>query len=169
MDTLQAIKERYSCRNYKDGSIDKEVLETSSQDFENNNSKLITEAYIDSVENDIKTKIKQKGYEVINIRIDIIENENQDTYGTIENINLKIKKIEEDEEKVEERQIDSRDIRLIEIPSEAYAYQFYDMQVSGQLVLLWNLYPTKVSDVSANNLCNLQVILPERPGHHRSI
>ena len=34
------------------------------------------------------------------------------------------------EEKVEERQIDSRDIRLIEIPSEAYAYQFYDMQVT---------------------------------------
>ena len=27
MDTLQAIKERYSCRNFKDGSIDKEVLD----------------------------------------------------------------------------------------------------------------------------------------------
>ena len=27
MDTLQAIKERYSCRNFKDGSIDKEILD----------------------------------------------------------------------------------------------------------------------------------------------
>lgn len=27
MDTLQAIKERYSCRSFKDGSIDKDVLD----------------------------------------------------------------------------------------------------------------------------------------------
>lgn len=27
MDTLQAIKERYSCRNFKDESIDKEILD----------------------------------------------------------------------------------------------------------------------------------------------
>lgn len=77
--------------------FDEDVLEISSQDFEDNNSKLIKQAYIDNIKNDMKTKIKQKGYEVINISIDIIENENQDTYGTIENINLKIKKIEEEE------------------------------------------------------------------------
>lgn len=95
--------------------FDKETIETTSQDFEDNNSKLIKQAYIDSVENDIKTKIKQKGYEVINIRIDIIENENQDTYGTIENINLIIKKIEEDEKNVEQASSNNINIENVDI------------------------------------------------------
>lgn len=103
--------------------FDKETIETTSQDFEDNNSKLIREAYIDSVENDIRTKIKQKEYEVINISIDIIENENQDTYGTIENINLKIKKIEKDEEKVEEGSnninIENVDVNIINSRNES--------------------------------------------------
>ena len=95
--------------------FDKEVLETSSQDFENNNSKLIKQAYIDSVENDIRTKIKQKGYEIVDISIEIIENENQDTYGTIENINLKIKKIKEDEEDVKEGSSNNINIENVDI------------------------------------------------------
>lgn len=86
--------------NY-DKYLDEGVLETSSQDFEDNNSKLIKQAYIDNIKNDMKTKIKQKGYEVISLNIDIIENKSLDTYGTIENINLELKKIEEEETKKE--------------------------------------------------------------------
>lgn len=86
--------------NYKD-YFDESILETSTQEFEHNNSKLIKQAYINNIEEDIKVKIKQKGYEVINCNLNIIDNENQDTYGTIENITLNINKIEEEERKEE--------------------------------------------------------------------
>lgn len=69
-----------------------DVLETSSEDFENNNSKLIKQAYINNIKEDIENKIKQKGYELINCNISIIDDENKETYGTIQNISLKLKK-----------------------------------------------------------------------------
>lgn len=69
-----------------------DVLETSSEDFENNNSKLIKQAYINNIKEDIENKIKQKGYELINCNISIIDDENKETYGTIQNLSLKLKK-----------------------------------------------------------------------------
>lgn len=82
--------------------FDKDVIETNSQEFENNNSKFIKQAYIDNIESDIKTKIKQKGYEIISLYIEIIEDENKDTYGTIQNMNLKVEKLENKEERKKE-------------------------------------------------------------------
>lgn len=87
--------------NYKK-YFDEDVLEGSSQDFENNNSKLIEQAYIDNIKNDIKTKIKQKGYEVIICNVNIINSGNEEEYGTIENINLKIKKVADEEKLTKE-------------------------------------------------------------------
>ena len=75
--------------------FDQGVIEITSQDFENNNSKLIKQAYINNIKNDIKTKITKKGYKVMSVDIEIIEDENKDTYGTIQNVNLKLEKIEE--------------------------------------------------------------------------
>lgn len=69
-----------------------DVLETSLEDFENNNSKLIKQAYINNIKEDIENKIKQKGYELINCNISIIDDENKETYGTIQSISLKLKK-----------------------------------------------------------------------------
>lgn len=69
-----------------------DVLETSSEDFENNNSKLIKQAYINNIKEDIENKIEQKGYELINCNISIIDDENKETYGTIQSISLKLKK-----------------------------------------------------------------------------
>lgn len=86
--------------NYKD-YFDESILETSTQEFEHNNSKLIKQAYINNIEEDIKVKIKQKGYEVLNCNLNIIDNESQDTYGTIENITLNIKKTQDEERKEE--------------------------------------------------------------------
>ena len=83
----------FNCKKY----FDEDVLETSLQDFEDNNSKLIEQAYIDNIKNDIKTKIKQKGYVVISCRVNIINSENQGKYGKIENINLRIKEILDEE------------------------------------------------------------------------
>ena len=73
-----------------------DILETSTVDFENNNSKLIKQAYIDNIKEDIKIKIKKKGYEVMNCSIDIIDDENKDTYGTIQSISLQICKQEKE-------------------------------------------------------------------------
>lgn len=95
--------------------FDEDIIETSTEDFENNNSKLIKQAYIDNIKEDIKSKIKQKGYEVINCSIDILDDENKDTYGTIQSISLKIKKQENELEessniiKVENVDIDISD------------------------------------------------------------
>ena len=82
--------------NYKK-YFKEDVLETSSQDFEDNNSKLIEQAYIDNIKNDMKVKIKQRGYEVLSINIHIIQNENLDNYGTLESIQINVKKIEKEE------------------------------------------------------------------------
>lgn len=85
--------------NYKK-YFDEDTVEASSKDFEDNNSKLIEQAYIDNIKNDIKTKIKQKGYEVISCSVNIMNSEKEE-YGAIENINLKVKKIKEEESEKE--------------------------------------------------------------------
>lgn len=72
--------------------FDKESAQVYSQDFEDNNSKLIKQAYIDNIKEDIKVKIGLKGYEVISCNINILED--TDTYGKIENITLKIRRKE---------------------------------------------------------------------------
>ena len=87
--------------NYKK-YFDEDVLESSSQDFEDNNSKLIKQAYIDNIKSDIKTKIKQKRYEVISCNVNIINSGNEEEYGKIESVNLKIKKVTDEEEASEE-------------------------------------------------------------------
>ena len=88
--------------------FDEDILQTSIIDFENNNSKLIKQAYIDNIKEDIKNKIKKKGYELINCSIDILDDESKETYGTIQSISLKIEK--QEKEKIEE----SRNIIKVE-------------------------------------------------------
>ena len=78
--------------------FDEDILEISTEEFENNNSKLIKQAYIDNIKEDIKSKIIKKGYKIINCNIEIEEDEYKDTYGTIQNISLKIEKQENEEE-----------------------------------------------------------------------
>ena len=79
--------------------LDKGIIETTSQDFETNNSKLIKQAYIDNIKQDIKSKINKKGYDLTNCSIDILDDESKERYGAIRNITLKIKKQENKIEK----------------------------------------------------------------------
>lgn len=74
-----------------------EVLEVSTEEFESNNSKLIKQAYIDNIQKDIEKKIEQKGYRVISFDIEILESENEENYGIIKSMSLKLNKIEEEE------------------------------------------------------------------------
>ena len=86
--TISANYEKY---------FDEDILNTSSNNFENNNSKLIENAYIDNIKQDVGAKIEQKGYELITCNIDIITNE--ENYGAIESIALNIQRKEENKSK----------------------------------------------------------------------
>mgnify|MGYP003310877902 CR=1 FL=1 len=47
--------------------FDEDILETSTEEFENNNSKLIKQAYINNIQEDIKKKLdkKEQGFSLI--------------------------------------------------------------------------------------------------------
>ena len=88
--------------NYKK-YFSKDISKEYSQDFEENNSKLIKQAYINNIQEDIKKKLKKKGYETISCNIEILEDEDKDTYGTINSIIIRIKRNSKNEkEKSEE-------------------------------------------------------------------
>ena len=90
--------------------FDEDILETSSQNFEDNNSKLIEQAYIDNIKNDVQAKIEQKGYKVAGCNIDIITTE--ENYGAIENIVLRIRNKEKDENISNKIEIDKVEISV---------------------------------------------------------
>ena len=78
--------------NY-DKYFNEEILDVSTENFENNNSKLIEQAYIDNINEDIKSKIEKKGYEIISCDINITSNQKEKKYGEIESIYLEVNKI----------------------------------------------------------------------------
>lgn len=78
-----------------EGYIDKDKIETSSENFEDNNSKLIKQAYIDNIISDIQAKIAKKGYNLIDSKIEV--NNKDNNYGAIESVVLKIEKRDNDE------------------------------------------------------------------------
>ena len=69
----------------------KSNIETSSDDFEKNNTKLINHAYLENVKNDIRTKLQKRGYVVTKSEIQTIE-EQGENYGNIQKVSLSIKK-----------------------------------------------------------------------------
>jgi len=64
--------------------FDENILKTSSDDFENNNSKLIEQAYINNIKSDVQAKIEQKGYIVSSWNIRVITKKKN--YGEIDRI-----------------------------------------------------------------------------------
>ena len=71
---------------WKDDSIT-----TTSQNFENQNKELIQKSYQENIKTDIQNKLKQKGYEILSIQIEINENDGEN-YGKIEKLSLKLQK-----------------------------------------------------------------------------
>lgn len=67
------------------------------QKIESNNSRTVKDIYVSNLEVDIKTKLKDKGYEVTSIYIKAKDDENY----TIENISMTIKKNEKKESRNE--------------------------------------------------------------------
>lgn len=90
--------------------FDEDILETSSNNFENNNSKLIEEAYINNIKQDVQAKIEQKGYTVSSCNITIITTE--ENYGQIDRILLKIQKQEENKDNSNRIKIEKVEINI---------------------------------------------------------
>ena len=90
--------------------FDEDILENSSNDFENNNSKLIEEAYINNIEEDVQAKIEQKGYKVASCNINIITN--QENYGAIESIVLNVQNKEENKNSSNRIEIEKVEINV---------------------------------------------------------
>ena len=94
---IQPIGKSITGKSLKISNLDyekyfsKDISKEYSQNFEENNSKLIKQAYINSIQEDVKKKLNKKGYETINCNIEISEDEKKDTYGTINSIAIKIK------------------------------------------------------------------------------
>lgn len=94
--------------------FDEDIIESSTQDFENNNSKLIKQAYINNIKEDIVQKLKQKGYKVIDCNIEILDDENQENYGSIRNINLTVNPLSDEnkENKFNENNINIENVQI---------------------------------------------------------
>lgn len=90
--------------------FDDDILETSSKDFENNNSKLIEQAYIDNIKSDVQAKIEQIGYKVSGCNINIITTE--ENYGALESIVLNIQNKEENHNLSNKIEIEKVEVNL---------------------------------------------------------
>ena len=88
---------------------DTDTYQTMAQTLSNNNDNKTIEIYINNIKEDMKNKIKDKGYKVINIDIKIISKDNED-YGKIESIKLKID--EKDEDNKDENRIIINEISI---------------------------------------------------------
>lgn len=94
----------------KYNSIMEQSNEKTHKTFESSNSKTIKDIYKENIEKDIKEKIEQKGYEISNEIVSIIENES--TYR-IKEINLSIHRSKRKlQNKISNTQINSVNINI---------------------------------------------------------
>ena len=87
----------------------KNTIQTSSSadKFEDTNSKLIKQTYIDSIKRDIKQKMELKGFKVLNCELDITQDEN-----LLKNIELNLEKIKRDENKNSNNKIQVNEVNI---------------------------------------------------------
>lgn len=87
----------------------KNTIQTSSSTdkFEDTNSKLIKQTYIDSIKRDIKQKMELKGFKVLNCELDITQDEN-----LLKNIELNLEKIKKDENKNSNNKIQVNEVNI---------------------------------------------------------
>lgn len=114
--------------NYKK-YFDEDVIESTVEDFDDTNSKLIKQTYIKNINSDIIQKLKQKGYEVISCNVEI---DDCDNYGKIKSIDIAItdsKKQKEDNE-YNENKIGIENIKIDNNPENIKKYE--DSNVSDE-------------------------------------
>ena len=88
-----------------------EAYETDSKNIEQSNENSIKQIYVSNLKKDIKAKLEERGYNVTQIKIEIV---NDDTYQ-IKSIFLSLNKKEEKEETSQTTSINEIEIEKIEI------------------------------------------------------
>lgn len=87
----------------------KNTVQTSSNTdkFEDTNSKLIKQTYIDSIKRDIKQKVELKGFKVLKCELDIIQDEN-----LLKSIELNLEKIKKEENENSTNKIQVNEVNI---------------------------------------------------------
>lgn len=93
--------------NYNKYFKDTVQISSSTEKFEDTNSKLIKQTYIDSINRDIKQKMELKGFKVLNCELDITQDEN-----LLKNIELNLEKIKKDENKNSNNKIQVNEVNI---------------------------------------------------------
>ena len=73
------------------------IEEYKTEDLTLETSKYIEETYRNKIEEDIREKVKTKGYNIISLNLNI-EIENEELYGEVKSINIHVSKIQNTEE-----------------------------------------------------------------------
>lgn len=99
---------------YEDYLTSSNTSNQLSTSLEIDNTKNIQNIYQNQLKEDIKTKLKAKGFQVNEMRLEIVTEE-KEGYGGLKTIDLKVSKIEEDEENRENSSKNEIHISKIEI------------------------------------------------------
>lgn len=94
-----------------------QVDEYNTEDLTLETNQYIQETYISKIEQDLKDKVKNMSYNVVSLKLDI-ETNNEEKYGEIKSINLKISKIENKEQNIENNTVQKIDNVEISISKE---------------------------------------------------
>lgn len=97
---------------------------TISRKFEDNNTRSIKDIYVSNLKADISAKLKEKGYEIDTLDIQIKDDENY----TIEKITLKLIKMEQKQEKSNEIVINTVEIGNTISQKDSKTLSDYDKQ-----------------------------------------
>ncbi len=101
----------FSLNDYETYYKKTNTYEELNESFEKSNEIKIEEIYIDKLNEDIKDKLKQKGYLVNNIELEI-NTKNNEEYGMITKMNINLDLLS-DEKKKEENIDDSKEIKKV--------------------------------------------------------
>lgn len=81
-----------------------DTYQTMAQSLSNTNDSKTLEIYINNIKEDMKNKVREKGYKVTNIDLEIISKESEN-YGKIKNVKLNIEENNEKEQAQNENKI----------------------------------------------------------------
>lgn len=100
--------------DYESYFKENETYKTMSESLTSNNDNSVEEIYINNLKQDMKQKLKEKGFLVESsvVKIEVQEGEN---YGRILEINLKLSKLKEEDSKKQSSNIMVNDINKISI------------------------------------------------------
>ena len=88
-------------KDYGENLLQTEEYKTLSKKFEDSKEISLEKTYITAIKDDIKTKLKAKGYTVTSLNIEILSN-SEDIYGEIAKIDISLNKGTSQEDKKEQ-------------------------------------------------------------------